>query len=106
MSRADLSLVSDLNFLLINLEDVVAYVVAYSPRTRLNLFAPEDVLSWRAIVAADVYTRNHFSESMGSRLGGPGQMALQTMSEFTLYVNFLLIPLSKICSFDVAAKDL
>ena len=42
-----------------------------------------------------------FSESMGSRLGGPGQMALQTMSEFTLFVDLCLIPLSKTCSFDV-----
>ena len=41
-----------------------------------------------------------------SRLGGPGQMAMQTMSEFTLFVDFCLIPLSKTCSFDVAAKGL
>ena len=33
-------------------------------------------------------------------------MALQAMSEFTLFVDFCLIPLSKTCSFDVAAKDL
>ena len=33
--------------------------------------------AWRAIVALDLYTRNHFSESMGSRFGGPGQKALQ-----------------------------
>ena len=56
--------------------------------------------------SADVYTRNRFSESMGSRLGGPGQMALQTTSEFTLFVDFCLIPFSKTWSFDIAAKDL
>ena len=50
--------------------------------------------AWRAIVAPDLYTRNHFSESMGSRLGGPGQKARQTMNEFTLFVDFCLIPLS------------
>ena len=58
--------------------------------------------TWHAIIAADVYTRNHFSESMGSRLGGPGQMTLQTMSEFTFFVDFL----PNLCSFDIAAKDL
>ena len=40
--------------------------------------------AWRAIVEHDLYTRNHFSESMGSRFGGPGQKALQAMNEFTL----------------------
>ena len=48
--------------------------------------------TWRAIVQPDVYTRNCFSESMGSRFGGPGQKALQTMNEFTLFVDFCLIP--------------
>ena len=38
---------------------------------------------WRAIVLPDVYTRNCFSESMGSRFGGPGQKALPAMNEFT-----------------------
>ena len=36
--------------------------------------------------------RDHFSESMGSRFGGPGQKALQAMNEFTLFVDFCLIP--------------
>ena len=54
----------------------------------------------------DAYTRNCFSESMGSRFGGPGQKALQTMNEFTLFVDFCLIPLSKTCSFDIQAKNL
>ena len=49
----------------------------------------------RAIMAIDVYTRHRFSESLGSRLGGPGQKALQAMNEFTLFVDFCLIPLSK-----------
>ena len=48
----------------------------------------------RAIVALDLYTRNHFSESVGSRFGGPGQKALAAMN------------LSKTCSFDVPAKNL
>ena len=38
----------------------------------------------RAIVALDLYTRNRFSESVGSRFGGPGQKALPAMNEFTL----------------------
>ena len=57
--------------------------------------------TWR-----DLYTRNHFSESMESRFGGPGQKAQQTMNEFTLFVDFCLIPLSKTCSFDIQAKIL
>ena len=61
---------------------------------------------WRATVAADVYTRNRFPESMWSRFGGPGQKALQTMNEFTLFVDFCLIPLSRTCSFDIPAKNL
>ena len=64
------------------------------------------VSSWRFIVAIDVYTRNRFSEFLGSRLGGPGQKALQAMNEFTLFVDFCLIPLSKTCAFDVPAKNL
>ena len=51
--------------------------------------------AWHAIVAADLYARNRFSESMGSRFGGPGQKALQTIHKFTLFVDFCLIPLSK-----------
>ena len=62
--------------------------------------------AWRAIIVADLYTCNRFSESMESRLGGPGQKALQTMNEFTLFVDFCLIPLSKTCSFDVPVKNL
>ena len=42
----------------------------------------------------------------GPRLGGPGQKALRTMNEFTLFVDFCLIPLSKTCSFDIPAKNL
>ena len=61
---------------------------------------------WRAIVAADLYAHNRFSESMGLRFSGPGQKALQTMNEFTLYVDFCLIPLSKTCFFDIPAKNL
>ena len=38
-----------------------------------------------------VYTTRHrFSESLGSRLGCPGQKALQAMNEFTLFVDFCL----------------
>ena len=32
----------------------------------------------------DVYTRKCFSESEGTRFGGPGQKALPSMNEFTL----------------------
>ena len=63
-------------------------------------------LVMRAIMAIDVYTRHRFSESLGSRLGGPGQKALQAMNEFTLFVDFCLIPLSETCAFDVPAKIL
>ena len=56
-------------------------------------------------VAPD-YTRNCFSESMGSRFSGPGQKELQAMNEFTLFVDFCLIHLSKTCSFDIPAKNL
>ena len=62
--------------------------------------------TWHAIVRPDVYTRNCFSEFLGSWFGGPGQKALQTMNEFTLFVEFCLIPLSKTCSFDVPGKKL
>ena len=58
------------------------------------------------IMAIDVYTHYRFSESLGSRLGGPGQKALQAMNEFTLFVDFCRIPLSKTCAFDVPAKNL
>ena len=50
-------------------------------------------------MAIDVYT-------LGSRLGSPGQKALQAMNEFTLFVDFYLIPLSKTCAFDIPAKNL
>ena len=46
----------------------------------------------QAIVRPDVYTRNCFSETMGSRFGGPGQTALETMNEFTFFKRFLPIP--------------
>ena len=59
-----------------------------------------------AIMAIDVYTRHRFSESLGSWLGGSGQKALQAMNEFTLFVDFSLIPLSKTRAFDVPAKNL
>ena len=54
----------------------------------------------RSIMAVDVYTRHRFSESLGSRLSGPSQKALQTMNEFPLFVNCCLIPLSKTCAFE------
>ena len=47
--------------------------------------------AWHAIVVPDLYTRNCFSASMGSRFGGPGQKALQTMNKFALFVDFYLI---------------
>ena len=34
------------------------------------------------------------------------QKALQAMNEFTLFVDFCLIPSSKTCAFDVPAKNL
>ena len=41
--------------------------------------------TWRAIVRPEVYTRNCFSESMGSlQFGGPRQKALLSVNEFTL----------------------
>ena len=46
-----------------------------------------------------------FSESSGSRLGDPGQKALQTMIEPTLFVDFCLIPLSNTCSFVRPARN-
>ena len=64
------------------------------------------VAYWHAIMAVDVYTRHCFSESVGPRLGGPGQKALQAMNSFTLFVDICLIPLSKTCAFDVLAKNL
>ena len=57
-------------------------------------------------MAIDVYTRHRFSESLGSRLGGPGQKGLQAMNEFTPFVDFCLIPLSKTYAFDIPAKNL
>ena len=63
-------------------------------------------MAWRAIMAIDVYTRHRFSESLGSQLGSPGQKALQAMNEFTHFVDFCLIHLSKTCAFDVPAKNL
>ena len=58
------------------------------------------------MVTLKLYTRNHFSESMGLQFGGPGQKALQAMNEFALFVDFCLIPLSKTCSFDIPANNL
>ena len=52
-------------------------------------------------VAIDMYTRHRFSESLG-----PRTKALQAMNEFTLFVDFCLIHLSKNCAFDVPAKNL
>ena len=58
---------------------------------------------WRAIVAPDLYTRSRLS---GLRFGSQGQKVLQTMNEFTLFVDFCLIPLSKTCSFDIIKRPL
>ena len=46
-----------------------------------------------------------FSESSGSRLGDPGQKALQTTIEPTPFVDFCLIPLSNTCSFVRTARN-
>ena len=46
-----------------------------------------------------------FSECSRSRLGDPGQKALQTMIEPTLFVDFCLIPLSNTCSFVRPARN-
>ena len=46
-----------------------------------------------------------FSDSSGSRLGDPGQKALQTTMEPTLFVDFCLIPLSNTCSFVRPARN-
>ena len=47
-----------------------------------------------------------FSRSpVGVRLGDPGQKALQTMIEPTLFVDFCLIPLSNTCSFVRPARN-
>ena len=46
-----------------------------------------------------------FSESSGSRLGDPGQKALKTTIELTLFVDFCLIPLSNTCSFVRPARN-
>ena len=62
--------------------------------------------SWRDINPDDVYTRIYFSESTRPRLSGSEQSAQQTMNEFTLFVDISLIPLSKTCSFVIAAMDL
>ena len=47
-----------------------------------------------------------FSESSGSRLGDPGQKALQTTIETTLFVDFCLIPLSNTCSLVRPARNM
>ena len=46
-----------------------------------------------------------FSESSRSRLGDPGQKALQTAIEPTLFVDFCPIPLSNTCSFVQPARN-
>ena len=46
-----------------------------------------------------------FSESSGSRLGDPGQKALQTTIEPTLFVDSCLIPLSNTCSLVRPARN-
>ena len=46
-----------------------------------------------------------FSESSGSRLGDPGQKALQTTIEPTLFVDFCLISLSNTCSLVWPARN-
>ena len=60
------------------------------------------VPSWRLTCIHAIVSRSPW----GSQFGGPGQKALQAMNEFTLFVDFCLIPLSKTCSFDVPAKNL
>ena len=54
----------------------------------------------------DVYTRRCFSESKGTRFGAPGQKALPSVNEFTLFVDFCLIPLSTTCSVEVPGTNL
>ena len=60
------------------------------------------------------YSRNSYSnfgrhaiflESSGSRLGDPGQKALQTTIEPTLFVDFCQIPLSNTCFFVRPARN-
>ena len=46
-----------------------------------------------------------FSQSSGSRLWDPGQKALQTTIDPTLFVDFCLIPLSNTCSFVRPARN-
>ena len=46
-----------------------------------------------------------FTESSGSRLGDPGQKALQTTIRPTLFVDFCLIPVSNTCSFVRPARN-
>ena len=73
------------------------YFRATDQRASIHAFLFLCVFAGRlAIMAVDVYTRS----------GGPGQKALQAMNEFTLFVEFCLIPLSKTCDFDVPAKNL
>ena len=55
----------------------------------------------------DVYIHvlRHYSINSYSILGDPGQKALQTMIEPTLFVDFCLIPLSNTCSFVRLARN-
>ena len=89
----------------------------------INHFASVDVYTCKTFPnckTEDVYTRfaaysrnsysnfgRHviFSESSGSCLRDPGQKALQTMIEPTLFVDFCLIPLSNTCSFVRPARN-
>ena len=57
-------------------------------------------------MALDLYTRNCFSESMGSRFGSPEKKGTASNERVHSFVDFCLIPLSKTCSFDVPAKNL
>ena len=75
----------------------------YKPAICFSTADRRDVLTripvFCEIVRDGVYTRKCFSESEGTRFGGPRQKALPSMNEFTLLCFFA-------CSFDVPANNL
>ena len=63
-------------------------------------------VKWRTCIhVLRHYSRNSNSNFGGSRLGDPGQKALQKIIEPTLFVDFCLIPLSNTCSFVRPARN-
>ena len=96
--------VSNLNLFHLN---HFASVDVYTRKTFPNCKTDDVYARFPALFSKFVLFGRHaiFLESSGSRLGDPGQKALQTTIEHTLFVDFCLIPLSNTCFFVRPARN-